>query len=114
MTIRYGEKTVVETFSDFHQQLGVSDEEMAKVVSETAGGTFLALVNEERADNDEPPLDDLADAREHILVEACYERVGKSTAISDILENRSQDYIVLSNGVTHTIVELNPPEEPAA
>jgi hypothetical protein len=114
MTVRTGEKTVVETFSEFHQQLAVSAEEMAEVVTETAGGTFLALVNEERADNDEPPLDDLADAPEHILVEACYERVGATTAIFDILENRSQDYIVLPNGVTHTIVELNPPEESAA
>jgi len=114
MTIRTGEKTVVETFTDFRKQLSVSSSEMATVISESAGPQFLALLNKERSDNDEPPLDDLVDAPDHILVEACYERVGAATAIENILENRSRDYVHLANGVTHTIVELHPKNEAEA
>jgi hypothetical protein len=114
MTIRTGEKYVIETTSQFMNRLDTDWQEMFWSWPESVQGRFLRSTTEIMRDVDdfEPTrLDDIPVEEFEAFADA---KLGLNELIQHVLEHRDIEYVhLLDNTVTHhhTIVELHPKED---
>jgi len=117
MTIRSGDKFLVESVDQFQNFLDVGEEEICRSLPDDKQNALLENYNElaEKLKDDSvdaPQVEAVGDLPEW-AVDDWYEYVDISpnNLIIDVLESRDKEYIHLYDGTIHTIVELHPPEE---
>jgi len=117
MTIRKGEKKLVESVDQFQNYLNVDGEEICKSLPDEKQETFLEKYNKLAAnlkhEAEETPEAETVDDLPDWAYEEWYQFVEVSTnnLIINVLESRNREYIHLYDGIIHTIVELHPMEE---
>lgn len=107
-----GESYVVETFKQFRERLGVSDDELIDALDASERADILEIYRDIRADDpDEPaPPDSLADLSELELHEGIWHELGmdETRMIQRVLAERHLPYTHLRDGPLHRIVEVDP------
>ncbi|SEO19315.1 hypothetical protein SAMN05216388_100977 [Halorientalis persicus] len=117
MTIRKGEKKLVESVDQFQNYLNVSEEEICKSLPDDKQETLLEEYNQLaknlKHEAEETPEADTVDDLPDWAFEEWYQlvEIGTNNLIINVLESRDEEYIHLYDGIIHTIVELHPMEE---
>lgn len=107
--IREGDYYVIESFTQFREQLGVDWDEIAESFSEEGQSLILADENELRSACGDDPIDDVTEV-EIDLLDQYVQDYGINTVIINVLESRDREYVHLFEGHVHRIVELYPEE----
>lgn len=110
MTIRHGEKYVVESLTQFKNRLNVNTTEMIHALPEGAKQDLVEQENTIREDIDgADPIttDEIGEVMVDTFNEFVIER-GTNTIIQDVLEARDREYTHIYEAPIHRIIELHP------
>jgi hypothetical protein len=113
MTIRTGEKYVVETVEQFRNRLDVSYHEIANALDEEYRSNILASEQEHASNDDDYNPQCLADIPADQMEELLeLTPVSLGEMITNTLEQRQTEYTHTYDNPVHRIIELQPPKEP--
>jgi hypothetical protein len=110
MTIRYGELYIVESSSQFKEQLDVDNEEIKSTLTEPQQDELIENENIAREDAEAKPTHatDVSDVHEDTLQFYISEIAGPNHIIKNILDGRGTEYTHVYNNPVHRIIELYP------
>lgn len=109
MTIRSGERYVVESLDQFMSRLDVSWQEIANALPPETQGLLVSEVNSIREEDGEPLVEDVSEMLDEEVAEEIHAgAIGTADIILHTLEARSREYAHVRDISVHQIIELYP------